>query len=85
MQDTECSCKHNYGNELSQLEVLLDLTEFAEQQKAKGSLLTNGWADPATLTRWRERIENLRSFLPDCLLKEFDDEREKCKQFRARF
>lgn len=85
MQDNECSCKQNYGNELSQLEVLMDLTQFAEQQKARGSLLTDGWADSATLTRWRERVGNLRSILPDCLLKEFDDERERCRLFRAGF
>lgn len=84
MQDKECSCKQTYENELSKLEVLTDLTEFAEQQLARGSLLTSGWADPITLTRWREQIGNLRSFLPECLLREFDDERKKRKEFRTR-
>lgn len=80
MQDEkECSCKLKYSSELSRLEVLTDLVEFAEKQKAKESIYTNGWADPTMLKKWKDSILRLRQVLPDCAVKDFDNERRRQK------
>ena len=73
----ECTCKTKYADELSKLEVLTDLTEFAKKQRAKGSPYTDGWADSATVTKWMETIGYLRTVLPKCAVKDFDDFRKR--------
>ena len=84
MQDEQCACKQAYVNELSKLEVLTDLCEFAEKQRAEGSLFTDGWADGATVTKWQETIGYLKAALPDCAVKDFENERRRQKEFRER-
>ena len=77
MCENECMCKKEYANELSRLEVLTDLLEFAKQQKAKGSSLTASWADSATVDKWIESIGYLRTALPKCAVEDFDNGRKK--------
>lgn len=84
MQDGECACKQAYVNELSRLEVLTDLCEFAEKQRAEGSLFTDGWADGATVTKWRETIGYLKTALPKCVVEDFENGRRRQKEFRVR-
>ena len=62
-------------DKLTRLEVLTDLTEFAEMRRAKGSNLTSGWANP----EWYKIIANLRAMLPEEVVKEFDDARKRGK------
>ena len=85
MCEDECKCKKEYHDELSRLEVLTDLVEFARQQRAKGSPHIGGWADSATVSKWMQTIGYLRSALPECTVKRFDDERKRYREFRARF
>ncbi len=68
-------------NRLSRLEVLTDLTEFAEQRKAAGSPYTEGWAPHIKMTEWYQAIAMLRSSLPDDVVKAFDDKRNKKRRF----
>ena len=79
----ECTCKTKYAAELSRLEVLTDLVEFAQQQRIKGSPYTNSWADSTTVTNWMETIGYLRTALPECAVKDFDNERKRQKEFTA--
>ena len=84
MCNGECKCKKEYPDELSRLEVLTDIVEFAKQQRAKGSPHTASWADYATVDKWMQTIGYLRSELPECTVKRFDDERKRYREFRAR-
>ena len=68
-------------DKISRLEVLTDLTEFAEKQEAKGSPYTGGWADPITMTKWYKKIASIREDLPKKVILEFDDARKR-KQHR---
>jgi len=80
----ECVCKTKYASELSRLEVLTYLAELAQQQRAKGSPHTDGWADSRTVTKWIETIGGLRMALPECAVKDFDDARKRQKEFTAK-
>ena len=66
---------------LSRLEVLTDLIEFAEDRRAEGSAYVEGWAPYIKMTEWYKEIAMLRNSLPDGKVKEFDDERERKRQF----
>ena len=79
----ECTCKIEYAVELSRLEVLTGLIELAQQQIAKGSPHTAGWADDRTVKRWMKIINSIRTALPECAIKDFDDARKKQKEFTA--
>ena len=79
-----CECAENYKPELSRLEVLTDLLEFAAERRAAGSLYTDGWADYQTVTKWREIVGYLRTALPDCAVRCFDEDRERKKAFIKR-
>jgi len=81
MCDDECTCREKYSSELGRLEVLTDLIEFAEQQMAKGSPYTAGWADSVTTTKWMETIGNLRTVIPKCAVENFDDFRKRKRDF----
>jgi len=78
---SECECSSKYSSEFGRLEVLTDLVEFAQQQNAKGSPYTSGWADDMTLTNWQIQIGGLRAALPECLVKDFDNERKRKRDF----
>jgi len=65
---------------LSRLEVLTDLVEFAHERMALNSPLTAGWYNKA----WPDIITNIRDSLPDDVVKEFDDERRRVKEFRRK-
>jgi len=69
----DCNCGGGPGD-LSRLEVLTDLIEFANQQIERGSNLTRGWAD---LDKWNRDVMNLRAFLPKCEVEEFDERRKR--------
>ena len=79
----ECICKTKYADELSRLEVLTNLIEFAEEQRAKGSPYTDSWADSTTITNWRTTIGYLRTALPKCAVEDFDNERNRQGEFVA--
>ena len=66
-------------SKLNRLEVLTDLTEFAEKQSAKGSPYVGGWADHGDMTKWYKEIVKLRAVLPEEVVKEFDDARQRSK------
>ena len=59
---------------ISRLEALTDLTEFAEQRRAKGSPYVAGWENTKA---WKKTIEYLRSVIPEDVLEEFDDYRKR--------
>ena len=71
----------NWTNELSRLQVLTELVNFAKKQRDKGSEFTNGWADYTTMNSWYTTIGYLRSILPKEILEDFDNEQQK-KQHR---
>lgn len=66
---------------LDRLEVLTGLTEFAEKQRAKGSPYVNGWAGGVQMSAWYKKIAELRAGLPEEVVREFDDARQR-KQHR---
>ena len=68
-----CDCEVDVNN-LSRLQVLTDLVEFANQQLKKGSNYTVGWAN---LPKWNEDIDDLRASLPNCVVEEFDEQRRR--------
>ena len=76
----DCTCEDcNCGkgpDDLSRLEVLTDLIEFANQRIERGSNYTYGWAD---LKRWNQDVKNLRASLPKCAVEEFDERRKRQK------
>jgi len=69
---------------LSRLEVLTDLIEFAEDRRAEGSAYVEGWAPYIKMTEWYKEIAILRSSLPDDIVKEFDEKRERKRQLIER-
>jgi hypothetical protein len=79
----ECVCKTKHSDKLERLETLTDLVEFAEQQRASGSPHTGGWADYRTVSKWMGIIDDIRMALPECAVRDFDDERRKQKEFTA--
>ena len=79
----ECVCKTKYSEELDRLDRLTYLTEFAEQQRASGSPHTGGWADHRTVSKWMKEINDIRTALPECAVKDFDNERKRQKEFTA--
>ncbi len=62
---------------LSRLEVLTDLTEFAEKQRAMRSPYVDGWAND----EWYKEIAQLRTALPDDTVQEFDNARNRKQRF----
>jgi len=62
-------------SKLDRLEVLTDLTEFAEREQAKGSPYTAGWFN----YEWYGIIASLRADLPEEVVREFDDARQRKK------
>ena len=77
----KCTCRSKYSDELSRLELLTDLVEFARERREAGSPYTSGWADSLTVTNWMTIIGHLRTALPECAVKDFDDERERKRNF----
>ena len=73
----ECKCK-DHPDDLTRLEVLTDLVEFAEKQLKKGSPWVMGWSN---LEKWKSDIIILRDKLPNCTLEEFDDFRKRKRDF----
>lgn len=66
----------NLNSILGRLEVLTDLTEFADKQNAKKSNFTAGWCPPEQYMKWVSEIYALRQALPKEVLKDFDEERK---------
>ena len=69
------------ADKLSRLEVLTDLTEFAEDRRAEGSAYVEGWAPYTAMTEWHKEIAMLRNSLPDDVVEKFDDKRERKRRF----
>ena len=84
MDCESCDCKAKYASELNRLEVLTDLIEFAQQQRAKGSPHTASWADAGSVTKWQIQIGGLRTALPKCAVEDFDNERQRQKEFTSK-
>ncbi len=66
---------------LSRLGVLTHLTEFAEARREAKSPYVEGWAPHIKMTEWYKEIAQLRASLPEDIVKEFDDERERKRRF----
>ena len=62
---------------LSRLEVLTDLTEFAEQQMRERSPYVAGWYN----AEWYKEIAQLRTALPEDTVQEFDNARNRKQRF----
>ena len=74
-----------YREDINKLDVVTYLLEFADQQRAAGSPHTGGWADLGNETRWIKTRDAIRNRLPESVIKEFDDERRRLKDFRSGF
>ncbi len=68
-------------NRLSRLEVLTHLTEFAKARRKAKSPYVEGWAPHIKMAEWYKEIVQLRASLPEDVVKEFDDERERKRRF----
>lgn len=76
----DCECEYDV-NDLSRLQVLTDLCDFAEHQMARGSQRTAGWA---RTKEWRETITYLKAALPDCVVEGFENERKRHREYQER-
>ena len=76
-----CTCQLYDVNDLSRLQVLTDLCEFADRQMAKGSPRTAGWA---RVKEWRKTIDDLKAALPKCVVEDFENERERYREYQER-